>query len=212
MRAEAHLVLVHGEVRDAAAELEEPLARVAVALVLQDGVLDGLFGQAVLELEGRNRQAVDEKPEVERKLRLVAAVTQLPRDAETIEWTGSSGPTGLSGVQGGSYDYRTFTTLSYFRGDWSLSLRWRHLPDRLPSARVTNPTSTTLSPGTYDIFDLSGGLAIRDTWSFRFGIDNPFDKQPPVTNANEFQTGSSTDTVFYDVLGRRGHLGFSISF
>src|SRR5690606_34889695 len=37
------------------------------------------------------------------------------------EWAGTFGPTDLSGVQGGSYDYRTFTTLSYFSGNWNLA-------------------------------------------------------------------------------------------
>ena len=61
MRAEPHLVVVHREVHDAAPELEQHLARVAVALVLLDRVLDGLLGQAVLQLEGGDRQAVDEQ-------------------------------------------------------------------------------------------------------------------------------------------------------
>ena len=55
MRAEAHFCVVHGEVRDAPAELEELLPRVAVSLVLLDRILDGLLGEAVLELEGRDR-------------------------------------------------------------------------------------------------------------------------------------------------------------
>ena len=84
VRAEAHLVVVHGEVHHAAAELEELLARVAVALVLLDGVLDRLLGQAVLQLEGGDRQAVDEEAQVERELRLVAAVAELARDAEAV--------------------------------------------------------------------------------------------------------------------------------
>jgi hypothetical protein len=45
---EPHLLVVHREVDDAAAELEEQLALVAVALVLLLGISDGLFGQAVL--------------------------------------------------------------------------------------------------------------------------------------------------------------------
>ena len=69
---------------DAAAELEQPLPRVAVALVLLNGVLDRLLGQAVLQLEGGDRQAVDEQAEVERELRLVAAVAELPGDAEAV--------------------------------------------------------------------------------------------------------------------------------
>ncbi len=143
---------------------------------------------------------------------LISMKTRLDPEQDWIEWEGSSGPQGLTGVQGGSYEYRTFTTLSYFRDRWNLALRWRHLPDRLPADRVTNPTSTTLSPGSYDIFDLSGGWRFPNEWSLRFGIDNLFDKQPLVTNANQFQSGSSTDAGFYDVLGRRGYIGFSMSF
>ena len=72
--AEAHLALVHREVGHAAAQLEQLLARVAVLPVLPDRVLDRLLGQAVLQLEGEDRQAVDEEPDVERALRMVAAV------------------------------------------------------------------------------------------------------------------------------------------
>ena len=76
--------VVHREVDDAAAELEQQLARVAVALVLLDGVVDRLLGEAVLQLEGGDRQAVDEQRQVERELRLVAAVAQLAGDAEAV--------------------------------------------------------------------------------------------------------------------------------
>ena len=68
----------------AAAELEQQLARVAVALVLLDRVLDRLLGEAVLQLEGGDRQAVDEQAQVERAARLVPAVAQLARDAEAV--------------------------------------------------------------------------------------------------------------------------------
>src|SRR5205809_5363459 len=77
-------MVVYGEVHHAAPELEESLARVAVALVLVDSVVHGLLGEAVLELEGADRQAVDEQAEVQRELRLIAAVTELPGDAEAI--------------------------------------------------------------------------------------------------------------------------------
>jgi len=82
--AEAHLVVVHGEVDQAAAELEELLPRVAVALVLLHRVGHGLLGQAVLQLEGGHRQAVDEKGQVEGQRRLVVAVAELPGDAEPV--------------------------------------------------------------------------------------------------------------------------------
>jgi hypothetical protein len=80
MCAEADLVVVHAEVDDASPELEELLPRVTVPFVLFNSVVHGLLGQAVLQLEGRDRQAVDEEPEVERALGLVAAVAELSRN------------------------------------------------------------------------------------------------------------------------------------
>jgi hypothetical protein len=82
--AHPHLAVVHREVHHAAAELEQPLARVAVALVLLDGVLDRLLGEAVLQLEGGDGQAVDEQAQVERAARLVHAVGELARDREAV--------------------------------------------------------------------------------------------------------------------------------
>ena len=77
-------MIVDGEVGQAAAKLEELLPWVAVPLVLLDGVVHRLLGQAVLQLEGRDGQAVDEQAEVEGKLRIVAAVLELARDAEAV--------------------------------------------------------------------------------------------------------------------------------
>ena len=84
VRAELHLVVVHREVHHAAAELEELFAGVAVALVLLHGVFDRLLGEAVLQLERGDRQTVDEEPEVERALGLIAAVAELTRDGEAV--------------------------------------------------------------------------------------------------------------------------------
>ena len=84
VRAEVDLVLVDREVRHAAPELEEGLARVAVPLVLQDGVVEGLLGEAVLELEGEDGEPVDEEPDVQRALSVVPAVAKLAGDAELV--------------------------------------------------------------------------------------------------------------------------------
>src|SRR2546422_1045886 len=84
MRAETHLVVVHREVRHASAELEELLPWVTIPPVLLDGIIDRLLGEAVLQLEGGDGQAVDEQAKVERELRLVAAVAELAGDAEAV--------------------------------------------------------------------------------------------------------------------------------
>ena len=53
-------------------------------LVLRDGVGDRLLGEAVLQLEGGDRQPVDEEDEIERAGRLVRAVAELAGDAEDV--------------------------------------------------------------------------------------------------------------------------------
>ena len=78
------IVLVDREVRHAAAELEEGLARVAVPFVLPDGVVEGLLREAVLEFEGEDGQPVDEEPDVQRALSVVPAVAKLAGDAELV--------------------------------------------------------------------------------------------------------------------------------
>ncbi len=82
--AEADLVFINGEVSNATAELEQQLARVAIALVLLNRILNRLLGEGVLQLEGGDGQAVDEQAEVECELRLVSAVSQLSGDRKTV--------------------------------------------------------------------------------------------------------------------------------
>ena len=84
MRAETYGAFVHREVGHAAAELEQLLPRIAVLAVLLDRIIDGLLREVVLQFEGEHRQAVDEQPDVERPLRLVAAVAELPDDGEAV--------------------------------------------------------------------------------------------------------------------------------
>ena len=54
--------------------------------------------------------------------------TKLSPTTAWTEWKGTLGPAGLSGLNSGAFDYRTFTTLSFAKGEWNLGLRWRHLP------------------------------------------------------------------------------------
>ena len=82
--AHAHLAVIHGKVHGAAAKLEQSFTRIAIALVLLDGVGDGLFSERVLELEGGDGEPVDKQPQVERASSLVTAVRELPRDGEPI--------------------------------------------------------------------------------------------------------------------------------
>jgi hypothetical protein len=76
-------VRVDGEV-DQRAPAEDEVVRVAVGAVLRDRVLDGLLGERILELGGRDRYAVDDQDEVERVAGVGLGVVQLPHDAEAV--------------------------------------------------------------------------------------------------------------------------------
>ena len=88
--------------------------------------------------------------------------------------------------------------LSLLDGPMTASLRWRHvgavtddddstpfIVDRLPS---------------YDYFDLTLGFDIAEKMTLNFGVNNIFDKQPPVIGSNQEQ--ANTYPGVYDVLGR----------
>jgi outer membrane receptor protein involved in Fe transport len=121
-----------------------------------------------------------------------------------IEWAGSLGPN-LPGTQGGAYDYRLFTTLTYAQENWSATMRWRHLPPVFTAdyatqqALIANNAAvaaggdgiilgytpmTEIETSSYNVFDLSGTWDIHEKVSLRFGITNLFDKGPPVLGAD----------------------------
>lgn len=142
--------------------------------------------------------------------------TQVTPAADKYEWVGTFGPVDLTGVDGGSFRYRTYTTLSYNdnRG-WNTSLAWRFLPSLDSAASVVSPTDTTRPTGDYHVFDLRGGYRFGPggRWLFRAGIDNLFDAQPEITQHTDDSTGAGqTDRSFYDVLGRRYYLGLKVEF
>jgi outer membrane receptor protein involved in Fe transport len=129
-----------------------------------------------------------------------------------IDWKGSLGPN-LQGFNGGAYDYRVFTSLSYTLPSLTVSLRWRHLPKADTTAtaqenavRQNNAAVAAGAPGailsytpgaigpagqfnpsgiaSYNVFDLSGFWTINDTLSLRMGIDNLLDRGPATTTRN----------------------------
>ena len=107
------------------------------------------------------------------------------------------------------------------KGDFSLSLRWRHLTGvefegNLPSAIapgfdfVNHPT---LQIPAFDYFDLSGTWAVADAIDLRAGVRNIFDKDPPVTDNNSAPASDVNNNTFpntYDALGRVIFVGATI--
>jgi iron complex outermembrane recepter protein len=121
-------------------------------------------------------------------------------DVET-DWKGTFGPT-LAGTNGGSFDYRLFTSFSYMLDDMSFGVRWRHLPsisaatqasqdaiiknnERVAAGgagiRLSYTPITSVAAGAYDILDASFNWSINKTLSLRAGIDNLLNTRPKIT-------------------------------
>ena len=83
LRGDVDQLRVHREVSQASAVGQERLAGIAVAFVLRDGVLDVLSGERIFEFGGEERQTVQEDPEVQAVLVLLAVV-ELPHHREEV--------------------------------------------------------------------------------------------------------------------------------
>jgi iron complex outermembrane receptor protein len=132
-----------------------------------------------------------------------------------VDYKGTTGPGDIRGVNQFAYDYRLFTSLGYGAGNWSASLRWRHLPSIIPEGAIRTAAQYHTTP-SYDIFDASGRYSFSDNLELRFGIDNLFDKSPPIVNLRTVAEGYTqtgvTNPAFYDVLGRRFYVGMKYQF
>ena len=164
----------------------------------------------------------------------IKSETQDRDDLPVFDWAGTNGCALQIQCQG--YDYRLFTTLGYFRGNWGMQLRHQYWPSIESGSCVTAPTSNACRyglpagfgpPGVdtdYQLFALSGNYSFTDRYTLRFGIENLFDEEPPLAggdpNALPFPTpdthiggglgGGSGAT--YDPLGRRYFISMTMEF
>jgi len=132
-----------------------------------------------------------------------------------VDYVGTLGPTN-NGLNGGSYEWKLFTTLGYSWNGHSLNLQWRHLPS-------VNVESEARSPGlykkvsAYDMFNLSGTVGLTGNLVLRFGVENLFNNKPSLVgrlkNPPPGQVaGGNFNAQFYDTLGRRYYMGFKANF
>ena len=114
---------------------------------------------------------------------------------------------GIAGF-GGLYEYKALTRLAYTWKDLTGGITWQHLPSIKDASASTNPATKVLGVPAYNLYDLYFNYN-WNKYSFRFGIENLLDKQPPVVGYNP---GVDTNTNItspgnYDILGRRWYLG-----
>ncbi len=146
--------------------------------------------------------------------------------APVRDWVGTSGCD--LGVSCSGYDYQVFTTFNWFNGPLSLSLRWNHFPTIESSIYATDPDTRQRGVfETYDVFSLAASYRLADRYTFRGGIENLFDTNPPLSGGAYAADGglvnqqnppnlpspaSHSGDARYDQLGRRFFVGVDVSF
>ena len=92
---------------------------------------------------------------------------------------------------------------------WSVTVLWRYF------GAVNNPDSNDGSLndgiGSQSYFDLKTSFDISENVSFLMGVNNIFDKEPPLVGGS-LGTNGNTYAGFYDTLGRLFHASFTTKF
>jgi outer membrane receptor protein involved in Fe transport len=129
-------------------------------------------------------------------------------------YSSNCGSPGNGGTIQPEWQWSMRTTFTF--GDIDLSLLWRHIDGSEYEFADTNPLFRGTIPGfgevdfnripTYDYFDLTGRFAINEHLTVTLGVQNLFDKQPPLVGntagTTTFNSGNTYPST-YDALGRR---------
>ncbi|MCB1588800.1 MAG: TonB-dependent receptor [Xanthomonadales bacterium] len=104
-------------------------------------------------------------------------------------------------------DWRHIASLRYSRDAYTISMRWRHIGklDYVDSATGAALTADALirdngGIGSYNYIDLAGSYSFGQYIEFTLGVNNIFDKEPPITGSSLALNGNSPGG--YDQLGR----------
>jgi outer membrane receptor protein involved in Fe transport len=100
--------------------------------------------------------------------------------------------------------------------DFQVSLLWRHLGSVSvePSQRATT-FAAFQKIDSYDYFDLYGSWDVLENVRISGGVNNLFDKDPPVVGNEAADTRANSGNTFpstYDTLGRIYSLGVNVNF
>ncbi len=119
-----------------------------------------------------------------------------------------------------TWRHRFSTTLTFPEG-FQVGFRWRYFGSVLNETTSDNPflegavQLVDRRLGKFSWFDLNFGARITDRHSFRFGVNNILDKDPPIIgqqNSPSVVGNGNTIPGFYDTLGRYIYAGFTANF
>lgn len=90
--------------------------------------------------------------------------------------------------------WKTMTNLKWSQNAWSATYSWRYIDN---TTEFADGADRKIHSMTYH--SLSGNYQMNDSWGFRLGVDNLFDRQPPASLTN---TNINFDIATYSAIGR----------
>jgi outer membrane receptor protein involved in Fe transport len=128
------------------------------------------------------------------------------------DYVGTTGA-GENGLNANVFEYRAFTTFGYAWGPAQISLQWQYYP----SLDLPNPPNDGWP--SYNLFHLNTSYQLSEDIGLRFGVDNLFNKAPPLGNtlpnpnaATGQLRGGSFLSPGHDTNGRSFWLGANFRF
>jgi iron complex outermembrane receptor protein len=114
---------------------------------------------------------------------------------------------------GGLFNFRANSHVQYTLQGLTVGLGWEFLSSIKDQTASSDPSTKVLPVPAYNLFNLYSSYAFEKL-TVRFGIDNLFDKQPPVTGNNPGVNDMSnvTNPGLYDPIGIRFYVGLNAKF
>ncbi len=105
-------------------------------------------------------------------------------------------------------EYKHRMTFKWSADDFVAQLLWRYVGEVNDDDDETDYAVEKVDGHSY--FNASGTYYISDTYNVTLGVDNLFDKKPPIMGDNQEQ--ANTYPATYDVFGRTYYVNFNASF
>jgi outer membrane receptor protein involved in Fe transport len=109
----------------------------------------------------------------------------------------------------------------WWMSNLALSAQWRFFSSVKADTTSSNPLLAGTTPptdvklGARSYMDLLATFKIKDNYSFRFGVNNVLDQDPPLAGQSNCPTPSCNQNVYpqtYDSLGRYFFMGLTVDF
>ncbi len=115
----------------------------------------------------------------------------------------SDGAVGLfvGSIGGIIAEHKAATSFTYDLEDWSFLLRWNYM------SAVDDAVFGAERIDAYNMYDFGGAWDMTDDLTLSFGVDNIFDKQPPIWAGAIGNGQFNTDGSTYEQIGRQYRLG-----